>query len=96
MDTVDVVTKAGFTIHPEISVFTPYQVLRNLGFVLNSVKMCVSDRKNVMCKGCSRNYPQEVGGPQTLFCPVGGGCFVDSVSEGWGVTCPGGQGIFDP
>ena len=24
-------------------------------------------------------------GGQTLFCPVGGGCFVDSVSEGWGV-----------
>ena len=36
-------------------------------------------------KGCSRNYPQGVGGPQTLFCPVGGGCFVDNVSEGWGV-----------
>ena len=35
------------------------------------------------------------GGAQALFCPVGGGCFVD-VSEGWGVTCPGGQGIFDP
>ena len=48
-------------------------------------------------KGCSRNYPQ--GRAQTLFCPVGGGCFVDNVSEGWGgggVTCPGGQGIFDP
>ena len=24
-------------------------------------------------------------GPQILFCPVGGGCFVDNVSEGWGV-----------
>ena len=37
-----------------------------------------------------------VGGPQALFCPVGGGgCFIDIVSEG-GVTCPGGQGIFDP
>ena len=23
------------------------------------------------------------GGPQTFFCPVGGGCFVDNVSEGW-------------
>ena len=33
-------------------------------------------------KGCSRNYPW--GGPQTLFCPVGGGCLVDNVSEGWG------------
>ena len=39
------------------------------------------------------------GGPQTLFRPVGGGCFVDNVSEGWGggeVTSPGGQGVFDP
>ena len=25
-----------------------------------------------------------VGGPQALFCPVGGGGFVDNVSEGWG------------
>ena len=37
----------------------------------------------------------------SLFCPVEGGCFVDNLSEGWGVggggvTCPGGQGIFDP
>ena len=24
-------------------------------------------------------------GPQILFCPVGGGCFVDNVLEGWGV-----------
>ena len=40
-----------------------------------------------------------VGGPQTLFCPVGGGCFVDNVVRGVGdgeVTCPGGQGVFDP
>ena len=48
-------------------------------------------------KGCSRNYPRG-GGSQALFCPVGGGCSVDNVSEEWGVgvTCPGGQGIFDP
>ena len=35
----------------------------------------------------------------TFLSCEGGGCFVDSVSEGWGawgVTCPGGQGIFDP
>ena len=25
------------------------------------------------------------GGPAGTFCPVGGGCFVDNVSEGWGV-----------
>ena len=42
-----------------------------------------------------------VGGPQALFCSVGGRCFVDNVSERWGwgwvgVICPGGQGIFDP
>ena len=37
-----------------------------------------------------------VGGPQALFCPVGGGRFVDNGSEGWAVTCPGGQGVFDP
>ena len=36
------------------------------------------------------------GGCRQFFCPVGGGCFVDNVSEGSGVTCPGGQGIFDP
>ena len=37
------------------------------------------------------------GGAQALFCLVGAGCIVD-VSEGWGVgvTCPGGQGIFNP
>ena len=53
-----------------------------------------------LCKVPVRAVPEiilGVGGPQALFCPVGGGCFVD-VSEGWGwvgVTCPGGQGIFD-
>ena len=26
----------------------------------------------------------------------GGGCFVNNVSEEWAVTCPGGQGVFDP
>ena len=35
-------------------------------------------------------------GHRPPFCPVGGGCFVDNVSKGWGVTCPGGQSIFDP
>ena len=24
------------------------------------------------------------GGRRHFFCPVGGGCFVDSVSKGWG------------
>ena len=38
---------------------------------------------------CLRAVPEIIlgggGGPQHFFCPVGGGCFVDSVSEGWGV-----------
>ena len=38
---------------------------------------------NLQC--CSRNYP---GDAQALSSPVWGGCFVDNVSEGWGVTCP--------
>ena len=56
--------------------------------------MLKSRTNDFASKGYSRNYP---GGAQALFCLVGGGCFVD-VSEGWGwgVTCPGGQGIFDP
>ena len=40
------------------------------------------------CLGTSlRAVPELIlgGGAQTLFCPVGGGCFVDNVSEGWGV-----------
>ena len=48
--------------------------------------------------GLFQKLSSGVGGPQTLFCPVGGGCFVDNVFEGWGVegvTCPGGQGIFE-
>ena len=45
-------------------------------------------------KGCSRNYPR--GCRKHFFCPAGGGCFVDNASKGWGVTCPGGQGTFDP
>ena len=48
-------------------------------------------------KGCSRNYPE--GGRRHFFVQWGGRCFVDDVSErcgGGGVTCPGGQGTFDP
>ena len=39
-----------------------------------------------------------VRGPQALFCPVGGGCFVDNMSEGWGGgnLAWGGQGVLDP
>ena len=37
-----------------------------------------------------------VVGRRHFFVLWGGGCFVDNVSEGWGVTCPGGQGVTDP
>ena len=54
-------------------------------------------------KGCSRNYP---GGPQALFCPVGGGCLFTCLRGGgvnlswgsrriWSIVgwgCPEGQG----
>ena len=38
------------------------------------------------------------GGPQTLFCPLEGGCLLTMCPRGGGggVTCPGDQGIFDP
>ena len=38
------------------------------------------------------------GGPQTLFCPVGGVLLKVCPRGGGGgeVTCPGGQGVFDP
>ena len=39
--------------------------------------------ESIGTEGCSGNYPGGVG-PQALFCPVGGGCFVDNMSEGWG------------
>ena len=52
---------------------------------------------------CIRAVPEIIirGGwaANTFLSGGGGGCFVDNVSEGWGgggVTCPGGQGIFDP
>ena len=36
-------------------------------------------------------------GRRHFFVLWGGGCFVDNVSEGsGGVTCPAGQGVFDP
>ena len=38
---------------------------------------------------CIRAVPEIIlggYGPQALFCPVGGGCFVDNVSEGWGAN----------
>ena len=31
-----------------------------------------------------RAVPEIILRGGALFCPVGGGCFVDSVSEGWG------------
>ena len=41
-------------------------------------------RNFIISSKCFRAVPEIIlGGAQTLFCPVGGGCFVDSVSEGW-------------
>ena len=60
-------------------------VIVQLAFVeyLTLCEVEVYAGKQTLCsKGCSRNYPQGGGGPQTFFCPVGGGCFVDNVSEG--------------
>ena len=45
--------------------------------------------RNESCKGVLRAVPEIIlrgGGPQAHFCPVGEGCFVDNVSEGWGVN----------
>ena len=60
--------------------------------------------RNLYLRRTLRAVPEIIlrGGPQTFLSGAGGGCFVDSVSEGWGggggVTCPGGGGqdIFDP
>ena len=39
-----------------------------------------------MSKSCSRNYTHGEVAEGIFFCPVGGGCFVDNVSEGWGIS----------
>ena len=55
-----------------------------LGTSAASTVVCVSGFKYLQIRWV-RAVPEIIlreGGPQTLFCPVGGGCFVDSVSEG--------------
>ena len=52
--------------------------------------------KDKLTLGLFQKLSSKGGGAQTLFCPVGGGCFIDNVSEGGEVTCPGDQGVFDP
>ena len=61
------------------------------------LKCCLDEERTGLQLGLLQKLSWE-GAPQALLCPVGGGCFVDNVSEGLGggVTCPGGQGIFDP
>ena len=39
---------------------------------------------DLLCLGLFQKLSSGVGGLQTPFCPVGRGCFVDNVSEGWG------------
>ena len=36
--------------------------------------------------GLFQKLSSGAGGPQALFCLVGGGCFVDDVCEGWGIS----------
>ena len=40
--TVDLLDSLGFTVHPDKSILVPTQILIFLGFVLNSILMCVS------------------------------------------------------
>ena len=48
-------------------------------------------------KGCSRNYHRG-SGPQALFLSGGEGVLLTTCPRGGGggLTCPGGQGVFDP
>ena len=45
---------------------------------------CCKDAQYTSKLICIRAVPEIILGG-TLFCPVGGGCFVDNVSKGWGV-----------
>ena len=42
IDTISLLDKVGFVIHPEKSVLLPTQIITFLGFVLNSILMQVS------------------------------------------------------
>ena len=67
----------------------------------------ICHRQLSVAKGCSRNYPQEGVGHRHFFVllgegvlltmyPRGGGSLGPILSGGWGLSCPGGQGVFDP
>ena len=47
-------------------------------------------------KGCSRNYPQGEVGHRHCFALWGEGVLLTMCPRDGGLTCPGGQGIFDP
>ena len=52
-DTLSMMLKLGFTIHPEKSLFIPTQTLEFLGFILNSINMTVSlatEKAQIMIK----------------------------------------------
>ena len=54
-DTIDLLQKLGFTIHPAKSVFKPSRQLEFLGFIINSEKMTISltkEKKDKIYKMC--------------------------------------------
>ena len=104
-------SSAGFQIHRFGFVFfCPYASNRiakynwEPGNIKSKLHAVLSDCRLVCNPGRIHNYsiravPEIIlgGGPARPFCVLWGGCFGDNVSEGWGgVTCPGGQGVFDP
>ena len=55
-DTLFMMLKLGFTIHPEKSVFVPTQILEFLGFILNSINMTVrltKEKAQIIKKKCT-------------------------------------------
>ena len=74
---------------------TAPSVFNRLKGILGASKNYASD----VNKGCSRNYPRGWVGRRHFFVLWGEGVLLTMclrVGWGGGVTCPGGQGVFDP
>ncbi|CAG2200009.1 unnamed protein product [Mytilus edulis] len=57
IDTVQLLDHLGFTIHPDKSVLQPTQIIVFLGFVINSITMCIrvtTEKADNIIKLCSR------------------------------------------